>query len=254
MRTDLPFNSQASLRMLFLRVFVPAAFLAAALICAQVMAAAQAQATAAPSGMAHKLIHKHKRRVAAHAQRPAPQSAAAPATPSAPELPHWPANEKPVPPSVTWDSHGLRIAATNSSLAQILEDVATATGTKVDGFYADERIFGVYGPGPARDVLGQLLHGTGYNVILIGDLGQGTPRQVVLSARSAGNAASAANAAPPNASDEDVDTEEQPQQAPPIIRPSFAPGEPPRTPQQITQQREWEMQHGQQQQPDDPPN
>jgi hypothetical protein len=118
--------------------------------------------------------------------------------------------------------------------------VATATGAKVEGFDADQRIFGVYGPGQARDVLGQLLQGSGYNVLMVGDQGQGTPRVIVLSSRHAGTTVQAANAAPD--SDEDADTDEQPaqqpqQQTPPPTRPGVAPGGPPRAFQQMQRQQ-----------------
>ena len=36
---------------------------------------------------------------------------------------------------------------------QILTDVATATGSTVEGLTKDERIFGNFGPASARDVL-----------------------------------------------------------------------------------------------------
>jgi hypothetical protein len=171
------------------------------------------------------------------------------AAPPEPELPKWPANEKPEPAAITWDSHGLRIDAANSSLAQILADVATATGTKVEGFDADERVFGAFGPGPARDVISQLLQGSGYNVLMTGDQGEGTPREIVLSSRSSTTTPAAANPAPANSNDEDADTDEQ-QQTPPPIRPGFGPGGQPRTPQQMQQQmqqRQQEMQQRQQQ-------
>lgn len=197
------------------------------------MLRAQTPAAVAPSNLsspAHKPAHplKHKARV----QSPAVQTAAAPATPPAPEVPKWPANEKPAPASVTWDSQGLRIDAANSSLAQILQDVSTATGATVEGFDTDQRVFGVYGPGPARDVLSQLLQGSGYNLVLVGDQGQGTPREIMLSVRHAGTPTPAAKSAPAN--DEESDTEERPyQQQPayPPVRPGFPPGMPPRTPQ-----------------------
>jgi len=40
----------------------------------------------------------------------------------------------------------------------------------------------------------QLLQGSGYNVLLVGDQGQGTPREIVLSSRHAGSTVQAANA------------------------------------------------------------
>jgi hypothetical protein len=175
-------------------------------------------------------------------------------TPPQPELPKWPVNEKADPASVVWDSHGLRIEANNASLQQILNDVSTDTGAKVEGFDSDQRIFGTFGPGSAREVLGQLLEGSGYNFLLIGDQGQGTPRQIVLSARTAANPQAAKPATPSD--DDEVD--EQPQQPQQPEGGPIRPGFPPRTPQQIEmQQREQQLRMQQQQQgqqPGQPPN
>lgn len=180
---------------------------------------------------AHKAVHAHTRpgkaHVAAAAGQASGQAASAPEQPKAPEAPHWPANEHAALATVTWDSHGLRIEATNSSLQQILKDVATATGAKVEGLGADERVFGEFGPGQARDVLSKLLHGSGYNVIMIGDQGQGAPRQIVLSSRHSGDTQTAATKSATDADDEDAadEVEEQPPTPPaPLIRPGFAPG------------------------------
>ena len=254
MRTDPPHNSPAlawdySVRVSALLVVLMAALYGAPMLSAQSPATAGPSAPAVP---AHKRAHLHKRSAVALAQ-PLTPPAETPAVAPAPVVPAWPANERPTPASVTWDSHGLRIEAANSSLAQILEDVSTATGTKVEGFDADQRIFGVYGPGPARDVLSQLLQGSGYNVLLVGDQGQGTPREIVLSSRHPGSAPPPANAAPANAGDEDVDTEEQPQPQP--GRPAMPPGGPVRTPQQIQEMQQQILQRQQQgQQPGQPPN
>lgn len=192
-----------------------------------------------------------------HAVKPAAAEQSAPApVPEAPKMPVWPANEAATPPSITWDSQGLRIQATNSSLHQILNEVATLTGTKVTGFGPDQRIFGVYGPGPARDVLSQILHGTNYNVLMLGDQGQGAPREVVLSARnSAPNRAGSPQPQQNTQADEDVDTEpdERIQPQPPAMQPmppNGVPG-PLHTPQermQEMQRQQMEMQRQQQQQ------
>jgi hypothetical protein len=163
-------------------------------------------------------------------------------------------NSKPFEATVVWNSQGLKIDASNSSLGQILKDVATATGTRVEGLGLDQRVFGTYGPGPARDVLAQLLVGSGYNVLMIGDQGQGTPRQIVLSSQQKGDAAPAQAANDGQAaSNDDTDADEQPQPPtppPPAIRNGFAPGAPPRTPQQIMQEMQ---QRQQQQQQNNPP-
>jgi hypothetical protein len=113
----------------------------------------------------------------------------------------------------------------------------------------DQRIFGDYGPGPARDVLSQLFEGSGYNIVLIGEQGQGTPIEIVLSLRQTG-AALPPTASPAPASDEDTDTEDQPAQPPPA-RSGFGFGGPriPPQVQQQTQQREQQMQP-----PDHPQN
>jgi hypothetical protein len=186
-----------------------------------------------------------------------------------PEPPKWPVDNTPNKPSVVWDSAGLKIQANNSSLHDILKEVSADTGAKVEGIGADERVFGEFGPGTARDVVSQLLHGSSYNVLLIGDQGSGTPREIVLSARRAGSTAQQPNRQvqqPVDQPDEDVmpDQPEDNDQSgqPPIINngrppmqmgPQGPPGPPgaPRTPQQVLQelqQRQQQIQDQQQQQ------
>ena len=217
---------------------------ATALFAAQSPLAAQTPTPPPASTLAEKPLHPHKRPSPAHQLTAPAQTATAPVTPPAPELPNWPANDKPAPASVVWDSQGLRIDAANSSLEQILKDVSAATGAKVDGLITDQRVFGDYGPGQARDVLSQLLQGSGYNVIMVGDQGQGAPRQILLSVRQAFNSQPGAKSAQPS-NDEDTEADEPPQQEPQPGRPGFSPGVPPRSPQQIQQemqQRQQEMQ------------
>jgi hypothetical protein len=156
---------------------------------------------------------------------------------------------------VVWDSHGLFIQASNSSLDQILNDVSLKTGAKVEGMGADERIFGIYGPGPARDVLTELLEGSGYNVLMIGDQGQGTPRRIVLSGRPAGPAQPSAQSTP---SDSEAEQEQMTAPEVPPTGPSSQPQPPPvpaRSPQPMMPQRPEQMQPVlQQQQQNNPQN
>lgn len=253
MRTPIPFSSVLIPNVPIFRL-LSAPVLIAALLCGTQILAAEPQAANSSSAPTRKLVYPHKRRPAARVKPAVPQVAAAPTepvAPPAPELPKWPVNEKPTDAAVTWDSQGLRIEAQNSSLRQILHDVSTATGTKVDGLGTDERVFGAFGPGQARDVISQLLQGSGYNVIMIGDQGQGSPRQIVLSTRKAG-AGDAQSAATPNQAtpggDEDADnTEDTPPTPPPPFRPGFGPGIQPRTPQQIMQEMQQHQQQLQQQ-------
>jgi hypothetical protein len=207
--------------------------------------AAQANSTSAPpAAPAHKSVHTHKKPAAVLAPQPAP-----PPAPVLPPPPNWPANDLPAAASVVFDSHGLLIVASNSSLAQILKDVSTDTGAKVEGIGADERIFGTYGPGPARDVLSELLDGSGYNVLLVGDRGAGTPRRIVLSPQAGGAMQSTAKNTAPTTGNDDTDADQQapepetePEQPPPN---STAPPVPLRTPQQMIEERNRQLQQTQ---------
>jgi len=207
--------------------------------------AAQANSTSAPPATpAHKSVHTHKKPAAVLAPQPAP-----PPAPVLPPPPNWPANDLPAAASVVFDSHGLLIVASNSSLAQILKDVSTDTGAKVEGIGADERIFGTYGPGPARDVLSELLDGSGYNVLLVGDRGAGTPRRIVLSPQAGGAMQSTAKNTAPTTGNDDTDADQQapepetePEQPPPN---STAPPVPLRTPQQMIEERNRQLQQTQ---------
>ncbi|HZB87783.1 MAG TPA: hypothetical protein VE291_03910, partial [Terracidiphilus sp.] len=121
--------------------------------------------------------------------------------------------------------------ASNSSLTQILAQITTATGAKIDGAAADQRIFGSFGPGSARDVLTQLLQGSGYNILMVGDNGHGLPREIQLSMRSAGSSVPAA-ARPPQPDEDNDDTPDNTQVD--IPPPPVPPAESlPRTPQQV---------------------
>src|SRR5215469_16795084 len=157
----------------------PLAMLAAAVLFAtQTLAAQQAQkppSSSSPSTASNAPRHR-ARPTAAKATAPEEEAAPAPQ----PEMPKWPVNDAPNKPSVTWDSSGLKIEANNASLHDIMNQVSVDTGAKVEGLGADERVFGQYGPGNTRDVISQLLHGSSYNVLMIGDQGAGTPRQIVL--------------------------------------------------------------------------
>src|SRR5580704_17074408 len=151
--------------------FRPALLVAAVFLTTQGMSAQQAQS---PAGSPATSTAKKSPRHRTPAPAPAPVEQPAP-DPPAPEVPHWPVNDTPVKPSVTWDSQGLRIQAANSSLHEILNQVSADTGAKVEGIGTDERVFGEFGPGTARVVVSQLLHGSSYNVLMIGDQGAGTP-------------------------------------------------------------------------------
>jgi hypothetical protein len=238
------------------------AVLASTMVVAQAPSAGQPAAAATTPAV--KKPHTAKKRAgkAKAAGEPIPVVEAP--KPVEPVMPNWPANAQAEVASVGWDGRQLSIAATNSSLHQILRDISTATGVKVDGLGGDQRVFGRYGPASARDVLGQLLEGSGYNVMMVGDQGQGTPRQVLLSTKANVPVVAAPGNAQPAAAAEDDQPEEpeQPEQPvnPIMNRPmAVSPQQQPqggRTPQQMMQDMQLRQQQlqNQQQQQAQPPN
>ncbi len=259
MRTFIPRHTAIQPSFLRNRALGIETLLAIALFASCVLAAQTPAAPPEPSAT-HKPAHHRAHSASAHASTARDQAATAPVTPAAPPAPVWPINSHPSPASVVWDSQGLRIEASNSSLQQILHDVATATGAAVEGSVPDQRVFGDFGPGKARDVLSQLLQGTGYNILMVGDQGQGAPRQIVLSSRRGGNPADHTNGGALNNNDDDaaeneVDEPLQPQPVLPATRPGFNQEEPVRTPQQMMQEQQQQPQPQPPQPPDNkPPN
>jgi hypothetical protein len=144
-------------------------------------------------------------------------------------------------------------------LSAILHQIAGSTGMKIDGLSKDERVFGSYGPGNARDVLLALLEGSGYNVVMVGTTPEGAPRQLSLTQRTA-NAAPAPGAVARNGNEEDSDDSDQDvqqspppevpiQQQPPGTQGSEAPQLPPRSPQEILQELQRQRMQQQNQNP-----
>lgn len=92
-------------------------------------------------------------------------------------------------PAVTYQEGQLSIDTRNSTLAEVLKLVAEKTGATIDvpaGSGLD-RIVEHAGPGPAKDVLWQLLNGSSFNFIIISSPRPPyTPTQVLLSLQAAG--------------------------------------------------------------------
>lgn len=166
--------------------------------------------------------------------KPSPATAVAPKPASAPSL----LNEPAQPATVRLASGKLSIEAHNSSLSDILGQIAKAGGMKLEGIQANERIFGKYGPGAPRAVLSELLNGSGYNVLMVGETASGTPRELSLTTRSAGGVSTPQPQ--PAAQDEDSEDEPQPvQYQEPEPQPPTPPAAVPnrvRTPEQILQE------------------
>lgn len=92
-----------------------------------------------------------------------------------------------VPPQVSYQDNQLTIVAPNSTLADILRAVRKLTGAEIDVPSAPERVVTHLGPGPARDVVAELLNGSRFNYVLLGSPGnEKLLTRVVLVAKSGG--------------------------------------------------------------------
>lgn len=154
------------------------------------------------------------------------------------------------PAHITYANGQLTVAASNSSLNQILRDIASETGMKITGGVADERVFGQYGPAVPSKVLGDLLDGTGSNMLLV-HATAATPAELVLTPRLGG-----VTPPNPNAYHDDLPPPRPQYPIVPPVNPRGGPANtgpvPPsngvKTPQQIYEQLERMRQQRQQQQ------
>lgn len=110
--------------------------------------------------------------------------------PAPPSLPAYtPAPLQPLPldqvpavaPLVHFEGGALTIEAHNATLADVLKAVRQQTGADFEiPLNATERVVADLGPGPARDVLAQLLNGTHFNYVMVGSLTDPTAVQRIL--------------------------------------------------------------------------
>jgi hypothetical protein len=132
-----------------------------------------------------------------------------------------------VPPAVVhraeivYSQGKLEITADNSSLNQILRDIARQTGMKISGGVADDRVFGKYGPAAPAEVLANLLEGTGSNMLLR-ETAAKVPAELILTPREGG-----ATPPNPNAPGFDDDTPARDQEPPSQAGQQHVQGPPP---------------------------
>jgi hypothetical protein len=198
------------------------------------------------------------------------QAALPPPLPSGPQgpVPQIPLDAIPaVAPQVSYQDGLLTIVAPNSTLGDILRGVRKHTSADIEiPPTASERVVTRLGPGPAREVMAELLNGSHFNYILLGSPDNAnllvrvvlvaktsdTPAQPTVTANAtpapavANNAGDAADAA-----DADDDSGEDTSEATADTEPPAAPADQPgvKTPQQMLQ----EMQQRQQQPGQTPP-
>ncbi len=191
-------------------------------------------------------------------------------TPPPPPLPSGPQGPVPqvpldaipaVAPQVSYQDGQLTIVAPNSTLGDILRGVRKYTAADIEiPATANERVVTRLGPGPAREVMAELLNGSHFNYILLGSPGDANALvRVVLVPKSGpdtpGAEAAAKNDTPPAANAVDTadpleDTaEDTPDQGPvEAEQPTATPDQPGvKTPQQLLQemqQRQLQMQQG----------
>jgi hypothetical protein len=184
-----------------------------------------------------------------------------------------------VPPQVTYENNQLMIVAPNSTLSDILKAVRKLTGADIDVPSAPERVVTHLGPGPAREVVAELLNGSRFNYVILGSTTDDSAMtRIVLVARTGQDAMPnmqaggqppqgtpmANNGAPPappqpdgaeaDAADENSPEENAEQSA--EAETASPQDQPAKTPQQLMQemqQRQMQLQQQQQQNPGAPP-
>ena len=128
-----------------------------------------------------------------------------------------------VPPQVTYENNELTIVAPNSTLADILRAVKKLTGAEIDVPAAPERVVTRLGPGPARDVVADLLNGSRFNYVLLGSPDNLSALSRVVLVAKTGNQEITPNPAPVAQMQPPV--QQQPQQQPVFGQPGDAQAE-----------------------------
>jgi hypothetical protein len=117
---------------------------------------------AQPNHPAHKKAKK--------AEKPdKPELPPLPSGPTGRAVPQMPLDSiAAVAPQVSYQSGQLTINAPNSTLGDILRAVRKQTGADIDVPDARERVVTHLGPGPARQVIAELLNGSRFNYVMLG--------------------------------------------------------------------------------------
>lgn len=122
----------------------------------------------------------------ATAKKKKPELPPLPSGPTGRQLPAMPLDAiAAVPPQVTYENNQLTINAPNSTLGDILRAVRKLTGAEIEIPAAPERVVTHLGPGPAREVVAELLNGSRFNYVLLGSpTDQSALTRVVLVAKA----------------------------------------------------------------------
>jgi hypothetical protein len=199
-------------------------------------------------------VHKVKK------QQPLP-----PPLPSGPQgpIPQIPLDAvAPVAPQVSYQDGQLTIVAPNSTLGDILRGVRKHTSADIEiPPTANERVVTRLGPGPAREVIAELLNGSRFNYVLLGSPDNANLLvRVVLVAKTSDTPTAPGDKAPsspdvakaadaPDADPADDAADDTPEPATAEAEQPPAPADQPgaRTPQQMLQEMQQRQLQGQQQ-------
>ena len=138
-----------------------------------------------------------------------PPAAPAATPPIAPRTGH--------PAQVSFTEGKLEVTADNSSLNQILREIGRLTGMKITGGVVDDRVFGKYGPAAPAEILGDLLAGSGSNMLLR-ETASSAPEELILTPKQGGPSPPNPNAA---GFEDDVSPARPAQFEPPGARPPY---------------------------------
>jgi hypothetical protein len=113
-----------------------------------------------------------------------------------------------LPPAVVYERGLLTIEATGSTLADVLQVIHDRTGIQFEGTIASqEKVVVKLGPAPPVDVLNELLRGSHFDFVILGQARPSMGLRVVLSPAQEGTATAA----------EPMITAETPQPDPPVV-------------------------------------
>jgi hypothetical protein len=182
------------------------------LVCAAILCAGSATAVTANADNTQSHASQKK------TKKQQPQLPPLPSGPTGPVQPIPLDSIAAVPPQVTFENNQLTIVAPNSTLGDILRAVRKSTGAEIEIPAAPERVVTNLGPGPAREVVAQLLNGSRFNYVLLGSpTDDATLTRVVLVAKSAGQDVAPAptpeGGTPPQATAENARPPQPPQPA-----------------------------------------
>ena len=164
--------------------------------CVIVLLAGSVLLAAADSTVATPRHPVHK-----HAAKQEPMTPEPPPQPLAPLVPLTLEQMPATPPEVSYRDGELTIAAENSTLGDILRAVRAQTHAAVDvPSNATERVVSRFGPGPAREVLAELLNGSHFNYVLMGSAANPNSLERVILTPKLPSAADGASQLPVNSS------------------------------------------------------